>query len=229
MQLFLPSPINFGVTPGAIALDSLVGSLYNRGNLGRPYRYPASPYGRGVSGLGFDYYDLLDEAGLESCSPRDEACVGRNQQRQVAVEDVWVTQYMTHGDTAGKVAPVLTVNTDNSAWATSAFLANQPMTSETIQIDGGPAHSDAQYEALYAKPAAVAASKPNQSVPPTSQILPMATGFQNTAQAILKQQAAGSPVSPPAEDTKIFGMDQKTFLAVAGVGAAALFFMGRRQ
>lgn len=37
------------------------------------------------------------------------------------------------------------------------------------------------------------------------------------------------PVVPETPADKIFGMDQKTFLIVAGVGAAALFFLGKRQ
>ncbi len=232
-MLYLPSRIPFQVTPGAISARGLARRLYNDERIG-PYLYPHSPYG--LEGLGFDYYDLLDQAGRESCDPKDSACVGRNQQRQVAVEDLWLT-YSGNSSIANQPAPTIHINTDNSQAATAAFMANQPMTSETIQVGSGPVYSDAYYETLHPTPPppVPVAPKPNQSVPPTTQILPMATGFQNTAAVIAGQPASGimrgsmdqTPALVP-DDSKILGMDQKTFLMVAAAGAAALFFMGRR-
>lgn len=226
MQLYLPSRINPGVSPGAIALDSLVSRLYDQSNIRGPYRYPASPYGRGVAGLGFDYNDLLAESGRESCDPKDSACVGRNEQRQVVVEDLWINQFMTHADTANLPAPHITVNTDNSAAATSAFMNNQPLTSESVTFQGGPTYTDYSLERAQAPAASV---KPNQSVPPTTPLVPMNTGFQNTAAALVQQHAAADPAVTPPADSKILGMDQKTFLLVAAAGAAALFFAGGRR
>lgn len=44
--------------------------------------------------MGMDYYGLLAQANLESCNPADNACGARNAQKQAAVEDLWVNNYM---------------------------------------------------------------------------------------------------------------------------------------
>jgi hypothetical protein len=41
------------------------------------------------------YYDLLKQANLQSCDPRDSTCVSNNVARQAAVEDFWVKNKMT--------------------------------------------------------------------------------------------------------------------------------------
>jgi hypothetical protein len=46
------------------------------------------------------YYDLLAQANLQSCDPRDSACVASNVAKQAAVEDYWVA-HMTSGVPAG--------------------------------------------------------------------------------------------------------------------------------
>jgi hypothetical protein len=46
------------------------------------------------------YYDLLAQANLQQCDPRDSACVASNVAKQAAVEDYWVA-HMTSGVPAG--------------------------------------------------------------------------------------------------------------------------------
>jgi hypothetical protein len=109
-------------------------------------------------GLGFTYYDLLDQAGREDCDPRDSACVNRNTQRVVAVQDLWA-QYLSNPATANQAAPQIKINVDTSQAAQAAFMANQPITSQTVSVGGGSAQTVGQLETtgIYAKPQTVAA------------------------------------------------------------------------
>ncbi len=100
----------------------------------------------GYAGLGFTYNDLLAEAGREDCDPKDSQCVARNQERQIAVEDLWINQYMTHPETANLPTPPINLNLDTSQAAYNAFMANQPLTGESISVGSGPAYSVAQME-----------------------------------------------------------------------------------
>ncbi len=52
-------------------------------------------YGWGNYGLAGDYYSLLAQANLQDCDPRDSECVSNNVAKQAAVEDLWVSKYMT--------------------------------------------------------------------------------------------------------------------------------------
>jgi hypothetical protein len=59
----------------------------------------------GLRGFGaaptLNYYDLLAQANLQSCDPKDSACVSNNVAKQAAVEDLWVNRYMVSGAPAG--------------------------------------------------------------------------------------------------------------------------------
>lgn len=82
--------------------------------------------------------------------------------------------------------------------------------------------------------------KPNQSVP-TTPLTPMQTGFQSTADKLVQQAAASSTGGSSGGQTggsgdssllgnpggKILGMDEKTFLIVAGAGL--LLVLGARK
>jgi hypothetical protein len=81
----------------------------------------------GRRGLGYDYYDVLAEAGgLRSCDPHDSACVARNTQVQAAAEDIWVANM--NNATAGQRMPSFTVTPDLSVVGspTSPFFMNAP-------------------------------------------------------------------------------------------------------
>jgi hypothetical protein len=78
-------------------------------------------------GMGFTYYDLLASAGQEDCDPKDSACVGRNQQRANAAEDLWISKYMTDPNTANASVPNVSFVPNTSAAATQAFMNNQPV------------------------------------------------------------------------------------------------------
>ncbi len=82
-------------------------------------------------------------------------------------------------------------------------------------------------------------AKPNQSVPPTTPLIPMQTGFQNTAAAILQQQAAGQAGKIPdstltpcqfweSPSTKTPGQcDTNTMLVFGGLAAVGLLLFMR--
>jgi hypothetical protein len=53
--------------------------------------YDGRVYGLGV----LDYYDLLAQAGLQNCDPRDSACVSNNAAKEAAVEDFWAAHQAT--------------------------------------------------------------------------------------------------------------------------------------
>lgn len=57
--------------------------------------YMRAPRRSRFRGLGMDYNQLLAQAGLQDCDPRDSACVSNNVAKQAAVEDLWVNKYMT--------------------------------------------------------------------------------------------------------------------------------------
>ncbi len=124
-----------------------------------PYRrhYLPGNYGFGfgfgwLRGLGFSYYDLLAQADLQNCDPKDIPCVAANQQKQVAVEDLWVSTYMKDPNTANLAAPSIDVTANTSPGAIAAFKANQPDSQATIQVGSGPTVSSAQLEANYSTP-----------------------------------------------------------------------------
>jgi hypothetical protein len=48
-------------------------------------------------GATLNYYDLLAQANLQQCDPKDVACVSNNVAKQAAVEDLWVNRYMVSG------------------------------------------------------------------------------------------------------------------------------------
>jgi hypothetical protein len=115
---------------------------------------------RGLRGLGFDYYDLLNASGIEQCDPRDTECTMRNAQRANAVEDLWTSTYMQHADTATQATPQINVNLDTSQAALNAYNANQPLTTESITVNGGPTYTDKALEQAYQQSAPAAADSP---------------------------------------------------------------------
>lgn len=268
-NLYLPSPINFQVQPGAIALNSLVRRLYNSDNIQGPFRYPRSPYA-----LGDFNADPFD------CDSRDIACVQRNVAASVAYQTQNLDQQaasnfdrcIANGTDSGTCSarwpsgyggetPFNNLSPDAQRWSMETpmqsaadYLANPNVAGELQQYginpatllnqaqaySGGPTYSGSARPGLPMYSATTPAPKPNQSVPPTTPLTPMATGFQNTASAIAQQTQApyssGHPspgggqasAAPSTGDGKLFGMDQTTVLLIAGVGAA-LFFMGGKR
>jgi hypothetical protein len=102
--------------------------------------------------MGYDYYDLLAEAGMEQCSPMDPACVSRNTQRQNAVEDYWINNGMTNQKDPNAPAPVIQVNTNAAQaaqYASDSFAAapggNNPQTGGSITT-AGKTFTDSQLE-----------------------------------------------------------------------------------
>lgn len=67
---------------------------------------------RGLGVAALSYYDLLAQADLQNCDPRDSACVSNNVAKQAAVEDLWVNRFITTGAPAGTV---LTFNPQTQA------------------------------------------------------------------------------------------------------------------
>jgi hypothetical protein len=108
---------------------------------------------RPFTGMGYDYFDLIAQSGMEQCSPMDPACVSRNVQRENAVEDYWINNGMTNpNNTAGTPAPVIQVNTNAAQaaqFASDSFSAapggNNPQTGGSI-TSGGKTYTDSQLE-----------------------------------------------------------------------------------
>jgi hypothetical protein len=63
-----------------------------RRGLGVPPLKPCRGMGATLS-----YYDLLAQANLQQCDPKDVACVSNNVAKQAAVEDLWTNRYMVSG------------------------------------------------------------------------------------------------------------------------------------
>ncbi len=77
------------------------------------------------------------------------------------------------------------------------------------------------------------ADEPVPVIAPPPAVLPPPVVRVNPV-PLLSQSITPVPTTPKTavlvpEDSKIFGMDTKTFLIVAGAGAAGLYFMGRRH
>jgi hypothetical protein len=88
-------------------------------------RYRAVPHRRGMGTL--NYYDLLAQANLQNCDPRDSACVADNVAKEAAVEDLWVSRYMVTGapdDTQLSFAPLTTQQVTAFASPGSANVGN---------------------------------------------------------------------------------------------------------
>jgi len=154
-------------------------------------------------GLGFSYNDLLNQAGLQNCDPRDVQCVSDNQQRQIAVEDLWTTQYMTNPNTANLPTPAVTITPVDTPAAIASFLANQPVTSTTVSVGGGPAVTTQQLQTL-----PVFTSSPNEGI-----YRPKVT-FQNSR---------GGSVLYPGDTWTISisgGIPQSPVVVVGGVNGA---------
>jgi hypothetical protein len=143
MQIMLPKKsVRLHETAPTMEAQSIINRMYGEYNVRPGYMYPASPYRRslgirGLRGLGFNYYDLLNEAGLENCDPKDTPCTMRNSEKEVAVEDLWVSQYMSHPETANQPAPQIHVNVDTSADALARYKDNQPITSDSVTVNQG--------------------------------------------------------------------------------------------
>lgn len=130
-------PVYARSTRGALALADRPAVATDR--RGRLFLVPPreNPPGRYFPGLGYDYYDLLAQAGMESCSPMDSACVSRNVQRQNAVEDYWINTGMRDSSAAGAPAPTITVNTSAQQAAQYAADAAAALPGGNIAQTGG--------------------------------------------------------------------------------------------
>ena len=138
-----------------------------------------------LRGLGYDYYDVLRATGIEDCDPRDSACVARNQQRDNAAVDYWLT-VMGNPDTASQPTPKITVGLDTSQYALNQFMNNQPLTSETISVGNQAPVSVATLETQTRPPAPVKAAAP-AGISPT----PVAGGNSGPVLTSVLQTAPG--------------------------------------
>ena len=68
--------------------------------------------------------------------------------------------------------------------------------------------------------------KPNQSVPPTTPLVPMNTGFQNTGQVVASQLGQGA-ANPPASNPASGSGDTLLIVAAVGVGLYLLMKGGK--
>jgi hypothetical protein len=76
---------------------------------------------RGLSGA--NYYDLLAQAGLKDCDPRDSQCVADNQAKQAAVETFWAAVLATGNPEGAENPPDFSHITGN----VQQFMADQPL------------------------------------------------------------------------------------------------------
>jgi hypothetical protein len=113
--------------------------------------------GMGARGLGYDYYDVLREAGgLLTCDPHDSACVARNTQVQAAAEDIWVANM--NNATAGGALPQFTVTPEVFDPSPTGRFFQNVAPNPTVQFVGQAAETLAQVERT-------PALQPIQSVP----------------------------------------------------------------
>ena len=171
-NIFLDNaPFSLHMTPMQLDRARVISRMYGGYNVRPGWWYPRDPATQlsGLGGLGrlralrtlrtlrtlgYSYYDLLAQAGMESCSPMDSACVDRNQQRQAAVEDYWINTGMTsQSNTPGTPAPRIQVNTDAAqaaAYAAAAASAgatgNAPLPTGGSVTYGGTTYTDTQLE-----------------------------------------------------------------------------------
>jgi hypothetical protein len=203
-----------------------------------------------------DFWTLQSLFGFEQCEPRDSACVGRNQQRSVAVEDYWISHQ-------GRVPVGTVINfvPDTSQAAMLAFMANQPIT----ETPGGGGSTNGQttaaaetayYAAMPATPAAqevkaVNASNQNQyGTPiPAAPSSPAAAASSTPTPSTPYSPVTGSPsgsdlqvVSTPLTSvvqaydqaketvqTALNSAAQFPWWLWAGVAAAVIFMQRRNQ
>ncbi len=262
MQLLLPSAVNFQVTPTDVNFDSLVRKMYQPK---RTFMYSRSPYARdGVSGLGAFVPELCDPMDV-ACVQRNVAASVANQQyigEQRAADNY--DQCVANGVDPGTCRarwpvgysgeiPYLNLTPEQQrdqmeSPVQSAVdylrIPNVAQELKDFNIDprtlvptGYGTYYGTSQTTTPATPLPAVALKPNQSVPPTTPLTPMQTGFQKTSDVLTQQAAADQfAMEQPAQQsgggtvvqTKIFGMDQKTFLIAAGIGAVILMMGGRK-
>jgi hypothetical protein len=98
----------------------------------------------GMRGLGFDLQDLMAQAGIQNCSPLDDACNANNESASIAVHNLWATQYQPNPATADLPVPKISLNTN-----TTGFINQAPGSDgsgyTTISVNGGAPVNDAVY------------------------------------------------------------------------------------
>jgi hypothetical protein len=199
-----------------------------------------------LRGLGFNYFDLLAQADIQSCSPLDEACVANNEAKATAAQNLWTTQYMTHAETADMPVPNIdfSVNTsgllasdDRPAGSlpagtgyTTVYVNGQPISDVTLrqaadtqlantiaaEIKGGAPQNAATAELLRAGGVTVPAPKPA-----TTSTGATAPG----APQILGMQVEGSPAFTLPGGVEVPALPW--WALVAGAAGLAWFAFGR--
>lgn len=193
----------------------------------------------------------------EACQPWDSACVARNTEAQTgyqvaegeALEPTYYNQCLANGTDQATCA---------ARWP-AGYSGNVPFTNLTPAQQTGAMQTPAQAAAAIAASNAAAAAnlvtaqaaalaqqqqaqqqsapvvKPNQSVPPTTPLTPMSTGFQNTGQVIsgqlLNYQTPDltSTLMAPSTPTTTTAASSNTLLIVAAVGIGLLLLMGGKS
>ena len=171
------------------------------------------------------YYDLLAQANLQNCDPRDSACVANNVSRQAAVEQFWVS----HNEKV-PVGTQLSFAPLSTAQVNDFYSATNPYSGGNVVDTSGVITSVSSSGASAAPP-----PKPNQTVPPTTPLTPMNTGIQRTGQVLQTQAQAGAQQSAGAgagadsgggvSGGSASGSGSNTLLIVAAVGVGLFLLM----
>jgi hypothetical protein len=165
-------------------------------------------------GLGYSYYDLLAQAGMESCSPMDSACVSRNAQRQNVVEDYWINNGMTQP--ASTPVPTITVNTDPTMAANYAAAAGAALPSGNIAQTGGSITSGGQVYSDTSLEAAQGWATPYVKAPVPVTVQPPAPKPAVTPAGSTVVQSASVPASVAAGSSWLTSAGVSVPAAVSG-------------
>lgn len=136
----------------------------------------------------------------------DNACVAAQSARSIANQDA-----VAKATDAFNLQRCLDNNTDPAVCA-SRYPGVTP--SGNLGPGGQP---------LGPAPVDTPPAKPNQSVPPTTPLVPMTTGFQKTGQVVAQQLGQGA-ANPPASNPPATGSGD-TLLIVAAVGVGLFLLM----
>ena len=176
------------------------------------------------------YNDLLAQAQLANCDPKDVTCVANNVARQAAVEQYWVNN--------SEHVPVGTVLSFSNLTPSQVNDFHSQITGQGGNVvdssgilqasTGGGASASAPIPQTGPPSTSPAPAKPNQSIPPTTALTPMNTGIQNTGQVLQTMVTnaaadASNLLGTVATDT---GLSSSTLLLVGGA-AVVLFLMMR--
>jgi hypothetical protein len=170
------------------------------------------------------YNDLLAQAGLQTCDPRDSTCVANNEAREAAVEQYWVN--------SGEHVPAGTVLAFASLTPAQVAQFYSPITGQggNVVDTTGVLTVSQTGSGTYTPSTNV---KPNQSTPPTSQLTPKSTGIQKTGQVLQTIYGSGATQSGTGQtdssgSTSTSGSGS-TLLIVAAVGVGLFFLMERKS